>query len=545
MNLSLIKKKLDFLYDNKDSEYAFNEIKKLVLNFKGKSSKKINFSNKDVILITYGDSLVEKNVKSLKIFSKFSRFLKSNINSIHFLPFFPYTSDDGFSIVDYRKIDPKLGDFNDVKKIGKKFNLMFDFVLNHCSKSSRYFKEYLKENDEFKDFFLDIDPKTDLSDVFRPRMHPLLTKFGNKNVWTTFSEDQVDLNFSNPKVLVEMISIMLFYIKNNAKLLRLDAVAFMWKKIGTSCLHLKETHEVIKILRLVLDMTKKDVVIVTETNVPHKENISYFGKDYDEAQMVYQFPLPPLVFHAFLKGDATHILKWLKGIKEGMFFNFLASHDGIGILPTMGLIPEKERLDLLKVVKKHNGHVSYKAVKDGKIPYEMNINYFDALSDPNNDDGYGVKRFIAAYAIALSLKGVPGIYIHSLLGSRNWCEGVKITGRYRTINREKLSFSRVVRELKDKDSLRYKVFNGLMELIKIRRKVKAFSPYAKQEVVNFDKRVFSIVRGEGKEKVLVLINVSSEKVIVKKIKGKDLISCKKINGNLVLEPYQVTWIKKK
>ena len=520
-----IKKRLDFLYNKEDSDYAYNEIIKLVKNQK-KVKKNKTFSKKDVVLITYGDSIKEKNKKSLKTFNKFSKYLK-NINTVHFLPFFSYSSDDGFSVIDYREINKDLGNWKDVCKIGNKFHLMFDFVLNHVSSKSIYFKEYLKGNNNF---FIEVDPKINLSKIFRPRTSPLLTKFGKKHVWTTFSADQVDLNFKNPKVLVEMINILLFFVKNKCKLIRLDAIAFLWKDVKTSSLHLKQTHEVVKLLRDVLEEVNPNVLIVTETNVPHKENISYFGNN-DEAHMVYQFPLPPLVLHSLLKQDSSYLTKWVKNLgnaKKGTtYFNFLASHDGIGVLPAKGLIPEKDRLDLAKEVKKRKGFVSYKTVGKTKEPYELNINYLDALGDEN--------KFIAAYAIALSLQGIPGIYIHSLLGSKNWYEGVKKSGINRRINREKLNYNKLIKELKDKDSLRYKVFTDLNRLLAIRKTQKAFNPETPQKVLNLRKELFALKRGN----ITIIINVS-EKEIKLNIKGKDLISKQKVNK---IKPYQVLWIK--
>jgi sucrose phosphorylase len=522
--MSKIKKRLDFLYNKEDSDYAYNEIIKLIKKQK-KVKKGKSFSEKDVILITYGDS-IKGNQKPLKTFNKFSRYLK-NINTVHFLPFFPYSSDDGFSVIDYRKINKEFGNWKDVCKIGNKFNLMFDFVLNHVSFKSVYFKEYLKGNN---DFFIDVDPKTDLSKIFRPRTSPLLTKFGKKHIWTTFSADQVDLNFKNPKVLVEFVDLLLFFVKNKAKLIRLDAIAFLWKDIKTSSLHLKQTHEIVKLLRDVLEEVNPNVLIVTETNVPHKENISYFGNN-DEAHMVYQFSLPPLVLHALLKQDSSYLTKWVKSLgntKKGTtYFNFLASHDGIGVLPAKGLIPEKDRLDLAQEVKKRKGFVSYKTVGKTKEPYELNINYLDALGDEH--------KFIAAYAIALSLQGIPGIYIHSLLGSRNWYEGVRKSGINRRINREKLNYNKLIKELNDKNSLRYKVFTDLNKLLAIRKTQKAFNPEIPQKVLNLGKELFAIKRKD----ITIIINVS-EKEIKLNIKGKDLISKQKVNK---IKPYQVLWIK--
>ncbi|MBD3354501.1 sugar phosphorylase [Candidatus Woesearchaeota archaeon] len=536
---SSIKKRLDFLYNRRDSEKAFEGLKKVIGKYDNIKKKGKMFSNKDAVLITYADIVKEKGVKPLKTFNKFSKKLKG-INTVHFLPFFPYSSDDGFSIIDYREVDPKLGGWKDVKNIGKDFELMFDFVLNHMSANSRWFKKFLKGNPNYKNYFIEIDKGRDLSDVFRARKSPLVHRFDGKNIWTTFSKDQVDLNYKNPKVLVEMIDILLFYVKKGAKIIRLDAIAYLWKKIGTGCVHLKESHEVVKLMRDILNIVNPNVALITETNVVHKDNISYIGED--EAQMVYQFPLPPLVLHAFYKGNANYLLKWIDSIgnlPKGMcFFNFLASHDGIGLLGAKGLIPEKERKELCDAAKEKKGFIQYKECKGKEYPYELDINYFDALAE---DDKLDVKRFLAAHAIAFSLAGVPGIYFHSLVGSRGWREGVKNTGIKRKINREKLRWKKLKKELKDKDSRRYKIFNGISKMLKIKKKLKAFEPEADQKVLSVDHRIFSIERGKGKNKIIALINITDEKIILrKKFKRNDLISGKKFEN--VLEPYQAVWI---
>ncbi|GAB6189086.1 alpha-amylase family glycosyl hydrolase [Marinitoga arctica] len=556
-----IYEKLKFLYPEKTDE-LYKKLMSLIDNYKI-SDKDINLTEKDIILITYGDSIKKDGEKPLYTLHKFlNKHVKGIINTVHILPFFPYSSDDGFSVIDYKKVNPKLGTWGDIENLSKDYNLMFDAVINHISKKSKWFQEYLKGNPKYKDYFIEQEPVEELKHVTRPRALPLLhiyeTVDGKKHIWTTFSEDQIDLNYKSENLFLEIVEILLFYAKKGAKLIRLDAIGYLWKELGTTCIHLEQTHKMIQLFRDILDLTAKDVILITETNVPHKENISYFGNGYNEAQMVYNFSLPPLVLHSFLSKNAYYISHWADTLEtpsdKTTFFNFLASHDGIGLMPAKGILKDEEIDYLVEHTLKNNGLVSYKNNPDGsKSPYELNINYFDALFEENEDMELNIKKFVSAYAIAAAIKGVPGIYIHSLLGSRNYYEGVKKTGINRTINREKLDYETLEKEINDPNSLRYKIFNAIKNMLKIRISNKVFNPKSDQKVLFLDNRVFSFIREYEDEKILILTNVSNKDItiVLKNMlseKPVDLLSNKKIeviNNKLIIKlmPYETLWIK--
>jgi glucosylglycerate phosphorylase len=239
-------------------------------------------TERDSMLITYGDQVQRGNEKPLQTLKDFcERYLDSVVNSIHILPFYPWTSDDGFSVVDYREIDKKLGEWKDVSAFRPKFTLMFDAVINHISSQSDWFQKFLQDDSEYQKYFVTVEGNPDLSQVVRPRALPLLTSFttpsGEQKVWTTFSADQIDLNYKNPQVLLEILDILCLYIQHGAAFIRLDAIAYMWKEIGTSCIHLPQTHAIIQFLREALNQIAPHVHLITETNVPHVDNISYFG----------------------------------------------------------------------------------------------------------------------------------------------------------------------------------------------------------------------------------------------------------------------------
>jgi sucrose phosphorylase len=552
---------LKLLYGN-ESIKVFDDIMKLTEQWKMKlagSTKKSWVDQNDIMLITYGDSIINDNEKPLITLQRFlNKYIKDTVSAVHILPMYPYTSDDGFSVVDYYEINHELGTWQDVKAISRDFELMYDAVVNHISKSSNWFQGFLKGEENYKEYFIEANTSEDYSSVTRPRALPLLTAFetkeGTKHIWTTFSEDQIDLNFKNPKLLLEIINVLLNYSYNGARFIRLDAIGFAWKKKGTTCMHLEETHAIVKLMRAALDLVSPGTILITETNVPHIDNISYFGDGTDEAQMVYQFPLPPLVLFSFLTGNASKLSQWAMTLNETVlsdttsYFNFLASHDGIGMRPVENILEQHEKDIMLQAVTKHGGNISYKFNSDGsKSPYELNINYMDALTDPRSPNVQErVNRFIAAQSILLSVVGVPGIYLHSMFGSQNWYEGVAESGIYRRINREKLDYNKTCQELESKDSIRNMVFSRFSELIKLRRKQSAFSPNADQQVMLLDERAFAFIRHNkaSNERILVIINVSSEEYSIKLThEGVDIISNEAICSSTIMLPYQTRWIK--
>ena len=541
MNNSTIKKLICFIYDVEENSRIVSSILTMLEKKAAKlktpdwfsalssAEKKLPVNEKDSVLITYGDQFNKEEKKPLKVLNQFiKRYIGDSISTIHILPFYPYSSDDGFSVIDYEIVDPKLGTWKDIAALGKTHKLMADLVLNHCSAKSMWFKKFLEGDAKFKKFFITADPKEDLSMVFRPRALPLLTPFktseGKKYVWTTFSADQVDLNFANPQVLKEMLSIFLLYIKNNISIIRLDAIAYLWKEKGHSCLHHEKTHAVVKLFREVVKVFAPWVIILTETNVPHNENLSYFGNGNDEAQMVYQFALPPLVLDAYIRGSGARLSKWASGLKNfsdtTTFFNFLSSHDGIGVLPSRDILSSEEIENMISSVKERKGLISYKAVKDGQVPYEMNINYRSAIT-ANLTDKAAMKKFISSQSIMIALQGVPGIYIHSIIGSLNYNKGVELTKANRAINREKFNFDSIKDELKRKRSDRAVILSKFKKLLDIKRNEKAFHPQSAQIILPGPGPLLAFLRipkeGSGKGKasnnggsnaVLCIYNIS-------------------------------------
>jgi glucosylglycerate phosphorylase len=559
VKMNQIKQRLDFIYGNENIDTIFNAIEKRINEAKAKNLKKRkqDWDESDIVLITYGDQFHEEGVPTLETFKKmFDQYLADKFQIVHILPFYPYSSDDGFSVIDYKKVNPLLGDWSNVENLSNSARIMFDYVCNHISAKSEWFQEYLNGNPKYKDYFIEMDPSIDLSSVTRPRALPLLSKFKltngeEKYIWTTFSDDQIDLNFSNPQVLLDMIDVLLFYLEQGAEYVRLDAVGYMWKEVGTSCIHLEKTHEIVKLFRDILDEVAKGTVMITETNVPHVDNISYFGNGNDEAHMVYQFPLPPLVLYSLHNGNGSVLTNWAKNLKgsgeDTTFFNFLASHDGIGLNPIRGIIPEEEILSLVEDLKEEGALVNYKKNSDGtESPYEINVTYLDALNKQSSSDDLRVKRFLLAHSILLTFPGVPAIYIQSMLGSRNDYAGVEKTGMNRSINRQKYRFNEIEMELIEDGTLRNKVFSELTNIIQVRKEEKLFNPNVSMEVLELDKKVFAIKRLNEDDSLIILHNLSNEEVGCP-INGKfmNIITgeVEQFNETIKLNPYQFLWLK--
>ncbi len=510
-------------------------------------------SEKDVILITYGDGILKKGKSPLQALKQFcDTYLKESISAVHVLPCFPYSSDDGFSVIDYYKINSDLGSWEDIDQLAENFDLMFDAVVNHMSKQSDWFKSFLNGDAPYHEYFVTANPELDYSTVVRPRALPLLHRYnakkGKVHIWTTFSEDQVDLNYKNTEVFLQVLDILLYYVSKGARFIRLDAIAFVWKEIGTTCIHLPETHLVIQAYRKVLDSVAPSTILITETNVPHEENISYFGNGLNEAHMVYNFTLPPLLALSVHQENVDILFKWAKRLEQNgntCFFNFTASHDGVGVRPLQGIVPPSEIEVLAEKALEHGGFVSYKDNGDGtQSPYELNCNYLDLVTHPSADDTLRINRFLLTQSVMLCMPGVPGVYYHSILGSMNDRKGALDSGINRRINRKKLDFDGLAKILEAKVNFKAKVFSLYSQMLQVRRGEPLFNPYGKAEYYD-NNGVFIIERKVGGKRLFCLHNFSSKPIRIEPMdkEAKVLFSAQEDNP-WVLEAFGFQWLKK-
>ncbi|WP_237065782.1 sugar phosphorylase [Microbulbifer guangxiensis] len=519
----------------------------------------------DMVVITYGNTIQNGSQHPLKTLH---HFLKTHftmlINSVHILPFFPYSSDDGFAVIDYRQVDPDLGDWSDILRISTDFHLMADLVINHCSAQHQWFLNFQQDRDPGRDYFFTVHPNEDLTGVVRPRTTPLLRSVQNgeetRCVWCTFGHDQIDLDFRNPKVLLEMVDIIRLYLDMGVRIFRLDAVAFLWKKIGTSCINLEETHEIVRLLRTLIEHADPNAIIITETNIPNRENLSYFG-NANEAHLIYNFSLPPLLVHTLVSGNCHHLKNWLMSMPPAQngttYFNFIASHDGIGLRPVEGLLSDDEQQALIQTMENFGGSISWRALDDGSAkPYEINIALYDALKGTTaGEDQWQLQRFICAHAIMLALEGIPAFYIHSLVGSTNDYARVEEHGHNRAINRRQWQEEELNEKLADRGSHHHRVFYRLRELIQLRREQAAFHPNATQFTLHLGEQIFAFWRQslDRRQSIFCLNNISDREqtVLLSSLnligidQWKDVISGQVFEdmiGEITLAPYQTMWI---
>ena len=524
------------------------------------------WDSSSVVLITYPDAIYRKDESTLKTLAEFLENRLSGISSvIHILPFLPSTSDGGFAVSNYEEIDETFGNWNDLKNLSGKHKIMADLVLNHVSSSHPWVLQFMKSDEPGSSYIVSPSRTDAWEEVIRPRNSSLFTKIktnnGFKNVWTTFGPDQIDLNWSNPNIFLEFLHLLVRYINNGAEWIRLDAIAFIWKEPNTTCLHLNKVHLIVKLLNRCLKIIKQTAVLITETNVPEEENLSYLI-DGNEANLAYNFTLPPLLLEAIYTGETNLLNNWLSDWNElpasTSLLNFTSSHDGIGLRALEGIMEEKRIHNLLVESEKRGGLVSHRRMSNGQDqPYELNISWWSAMSNCGSDITlFQFERFLLSQVFTLSLKGVPALYLPSILASPNDIDTFRKTGQRRDLNREKFEANKLLVLLKNFDSPASKNISYLSHIIKVRSRLSSFHPeaYMKCLYTNIE-NIVVIKRGLKDESVYVICNFSEKYLnlsILNDINSIELSANKRlidnITGSLInadkleLKPYQVVWV---
>ena len=521
-----------------------------------KASESRSLSARDSMLICYGDSIRDQPGSPLSALNRFANsHLAKKISTIHILPFFPSSSDDGFAVIDYQTVRQDLGDWSDIHTLSENFDLMFDLVINHCSRENLWFADFIGGRKPGCDYFHEMPSMVGLENVVRPRNSPLLTHVhtyeGVKRVWTTFSDDQIDLNFANPDVLCEFVRVLSSYIAHGARFIRLDAIAFLWKELGSSSINLEQTHAVVRILRALIDEMQTQTLLLTETNVPHEENVSYFGNQ-DEAHLVYQFSLAPLLLYSYLFNNGQYLGLWANQLNPPndncSFINFIASHDGIGLRPLEGLVPDSEIENLTDKIHERGGYAAMRTDKDGKDSvYELNIALFSAFGGAQED----IPSYLAAHQLMMAFQGVPAIYINALVGGLNDLQGVESSGRTRSINRGHWELANLTELLDNDANSQSIIFKEICRNLELRSGQSAFSPSASQTVIFYDQSHIWLKRQSSDQRIFVVASFSAETTKTALVVdeplpdiGLDILRDENVplHQAIAMAPYQVRWI---
>ena len=518
-----------------------------------------------VVLITYPDAIYRKDESTLKTLAEFVDNRLGNLSSIiHILPFLPSTGDGGFAVANHEKIEDLFGNWDDLKKLSINHKLMADLVLNHVSASHPWVQQFINSKDPGSSYIVSSSKVDIWNKVIRPRNSSLFTNIktnnGIKNVWTTFGPDQIDVDWRNSNVLLEFLKLLSRYIENGAEWIRLDAIAFIWKEPNTTCLHRKEVHLIVKILNICLKMIKSSGVLITETNVPENENLSYL-LDGNEANLAYNFTLPPLLLEAIYTGKTDLLENWLSNWNElpknTSLLNFTSSHDGIGLRALEGIMNDDRVHNLLVESEMRGGLVSHRRLSNGEdLPYELNISWWSAMSHNGSDITlFQSERFLLTQVFTLSLKGVPAFYLPSILASPNDLDSFRKTGRRRDLNREKFEASSLLEVLKNFDSPASKNISYLTHIVKVRSRLKAFHPEANMKCIstNIDNCII-IQRGLDEESIYIFCNMSNKCLNISPLNYfvlSESFSNKRLLDNITgtyyntdifqLNPYQVVW----
>lgn len=481
------------------------------------------WDQRDAWLIAYPDHFTNGDESTLTTLRQVLTVdFAAAFNGVHILPFHPASSDRGFSVEDYAKVAPRFGDWTDIAAIAAERRVMADAVINHLSTQGTWFRSFLAGKSPYDRYFRTASPDADLDPVVRPRTSPLLTPFdtaaGQRWVWTTFSADQADLDYQEPEVLIEVMDALARYVEAGASAIRLDAIAFLWKREGTSCIHLDETHRVIQAMRSWFDEIAPEVLLVTETNVPHAENMSYLNVGgRKEAQAVYQFALPPLVVHTARTGRVSELVEWFDSLeslgRDRTVLNFLASHDGVGVRPVESILDDGDIAELAELCIRAGGAVNYRSVPGvGDRPYELCSTWYSLMTAIDDDAENGLQRHIATYALCLAAAGIPLIYANAFLAATNDINTFSFTGHARDVNRGGFELADLRSMLADPESRASRSVEALSAMSGWRREIDAFSPDADQRIRALETGAIQIERTGATHEAVVVVNFGDQPV---------------------------------
>ncbi len=438
-----------------------------------------------VQLISYPNSL-GNNLKDL--YYVLETYLKDYIGGIHILPFYPSSGDRGFCPLTHLFVEEEFGTWNDIKKIAKEYDLMVDLVINHISIESKYFLDYLEKgkDSKYSGLFLSMAnvfpkgkvKKRQLDKIYRPRpsvpYYPITFADGStKHLWTSFNSDQIDLNWNNEITFKIMEEFLLKLVDNGAKIIRLDAVGYIIKKLGTNSFFLPEVYDIIDNLKE--SVKDKDIKFLPEV---HKDYILQLeiakNSDY-----TYDFSLPPLILYSMHFMDFTALKTWIK-IRPINQINVLDTHDGIGIVDVDGQLKKRQIQKLKEKLYMIGGNAALRASGENSQNldvYQINATFFSALSNDEN-------AYLFSRAIQFFIPGIPQVYYVGLFAGVNDIELLSKTNIGRDINRHNYTLKEIEKEIEKP------VVKSLLNMMKFRNEYIAFS--GKFELYQTDKEKIAL-----------------------------------------------------
>ena len=515
------------------------------------------------VLITYADSLVGRDEAGLLTLSKVINGHYAALASVvHVLPFLRSSSDGGFAVASHEELEPRLGDWAYLELLSRGRTLMADLVLNHVSASHPWVQQFIRGEEPGLSCIYAPDPGGDWGGVIRPRSSSLFTTLatssGPRAVWSTFGPDQLDVDWSHPEVLQGFTRLLSRLCAHGVSWLRLDAVGFVWKEEGSSCMHHDQAYRLVRILRRLLEQAHPKGVVVTETNVPEEENLSYL-RSGNEAHLAYNFPLPPLLLEALISQRADLLNHWLKrwpSLPVGTtLLNFSACHDGVGLRPVEGLMDAQRLQRLLEACERRGGLVSHRRLADGgESPYEINISWWSAMAGEGRDGAqWQLQRFLLSQLLVLALPGVPAFYLPALLAQANDLQRFSQSGHRRDLHRPQQQAEVLERELADPQHPASQVLAGLEQAMAIRRVHSALHPSAAMRVLSDGRSDLVLLeRGGGTRRLWAIHNLTGRRLSLHLASGLqheapqwwDALHQQVISGPyLELEPCAVHWLE--
>ena len=522
----------------------------------------VPWCNTTCVLICYADSVIDADRTSLPLLQALlDGPLRALSSIVHVLPFWRSSSDGGFAISSHEALEPRFGDWDDLEALSRGRLLMADLVLNHVSASHPWVHQCLQDAEPGRSCILQASPNPCWSQVVRPRSSPLISPLGGrKQVWTTFGPDQVDLNWQEPEVLRHFARLMQRLFRHGVGWLRLDAVGYVWKEPFTSCIHRPQAHAIVEVLRLLQEEQAPGGAVVTETNVPEEENLSYL-RSGREAHLAYNFPLPPLLLEACQSERCDLLNRWLAGwpdLPKGTnLLNFSASHDGVGLRPLEGLMDQPRLHHLLAGCEQRGGLISHRRLSDGsEAPYEINISWWSAMADAGRDPGrWQQERFLLSQRFKLALPGVPAFYLPALPAAPNDTSRFHASGHRRDLNRPQFNAKALELQLQDPGQAASSNIAQLQFAMEQRAKLPALDPDSPMRVLSGERSDLVILeRGLGAARLWAIHNFSAtrQSLVLASLWGASSppqwidhlnpVGAVTTERQLQLEPFGVYWI---